>query len=128
MPYKAHHFSTVIDVLCFFFPGSRGALVNMEARGEQASMLNRKCVIVRWAELSIEKLLEVVERGAGSILILLPPDMNSVNEELIEVCFSCHKMGGVVILFWLKVCAGILETRPSIEIAIMKLYKKITCS
>ena len=84
VPYNAHH---VIDVLCccLFFPGSRSALVNMEVRGEQASMLNRKCVIVRWAELSIEKLLEVVERGAGSILILLPPDINSVDEGLIEV-------------------------------------------
>lgn len=65
--------------------GSRSALVNMEARGELASMLNRKCVIVKWAQLSLESFIGLIERGAGSILVLLPPDISSVNKELIEV-------------------------------------------
>ncbi|XP_064391028.1 BOS complex subunit ncln-like isoform X2 [Halichondria panicea] len=64
--------------------GSRSSLVNMEARGEVASMLNRKCVVVRWAELSYESFMELVERGAGSIIILLPLDIVSVDKKKIN--------------------------------------------
>lgn len=68
--------------------GSRSSLVNMEARGEVASMLNRKCVVVRWAELSYESFMELVERGAGSIIILLPLDIVSVDKKKINVSGS----------------------------------------
>ncbi len=51
-------------------------------------MLNRKCVVVRWAELSYESFMELVERGAGSIIILLPLDIVSVDKKLIEVSGS----------------------------------------
>ncbi len=97
--------------------------MNMEARGEVASMLNRKCVVLRWAELSYESFLEMVERGAGSILILLPLDIDSVDEELIEVitilkhirvhlvlrfCTVCwsyfDEFYGSIILFLIKLC------------------------
>jgi len=46
----------------------------MEAKGEAASMLSRRCVVVRWRDLTIEKFQNLIERGAGSILILLPPN------------------------------------------------------
>lgn len=75
----------IIYILYMYILGSRSAIVNMEARGEGASLLNRKCVVLRWAELSYESFMEIVERGAGSILILLPSDINSVDEELINV-------------------------------------------
>lgn len=58
------------------FSGSRSALINMEAKGEAANMISRRCVVVRWRDLTIEKFQNLIERGAGSILILLPP-MNS---------------------------------------------------
>ena len=54
----------------------------MEARGERASMLNRKCVLVRWVDLSSERLLDLLHRGAGSVLVLLPPTTTtSLGEE-----------------------------------------------
>lgn len=44
----------------------------MEAKGEGAGMLNRKCVVVRWKELTSASFLDLIHRGAGSILVLLP--------------------------------------------------------
>lgn len=44
----------------------------MEAKSEGAGMLNRKCVVVRWKELSSESFLDMIHRGAGAILVLLP--------------------------------------------------------
>lgn len=52
----------------------------MEARGEEASMLNRKCVVVRWKDLSSEKFLELIQRGAGALLVLLP-QLNAITDE-----------------------------------------------
>lgn len=54
----------------------------MEAKGEAASMLNRRCVVVRWRDLTIEKFQGLIERGAGSILILLPPKNSSAENHL----------------------------------------------
>lgn len=67
------------------FPGSRSALVNMEARGEEASMLNRKCVVVWWKELSSEKFLDLIQRGAGALLVLLPHTNASIDEDTLKV-------------------------------------------
>ena len=55
-------------------PGSRSAVVNMEARGAGVTMLSRKCVIIRWSELTMDFFREMIEHGAGSLLILLPRD------------------------------------------------------
>ena len=60
--------------------GSRSALVNMEVRGEVAAILNRKCVVIRWSTLSSEKFLDIIHRGAGAILVLLPREREGVNE------------------------------------------------
>lgn len=67
------------------YSGSRSALVNMEARGEDASMLNRKCVVVWWKDLSSEKFLDLIQRGAGALLVLLPLTNASVDEETLKV-------------------------------------------
>lgn len=50
----------------------------MEAKGEAANMLNRKCVVVRWNDLTSVKFQSLIDRGAGSILILLPPQNSSM--------------------------------------------------
>ena len=68
-----------------FRVGSRAAAVNMEVRGEGASMLNRKCVMVRWVGLTPDRFLDLVHKGAGAILILIPQDwkekgMETANE------------------------------------------------
>ena len=59
---------------CFLPEGSRAAAVNMEVRGEGSSMLNRKCVVVRWVGLTPDRFLNLVHKGAGAILILIPQD------------------------------------------------------
>ena len=57
----------------------------MEAKGATAGSLGRKCVVVRWADLKMETLLDLVERGAGSLLLLLPQNFSDVHGELAEV-------------------------------------------
>jgi hypothetical protein len=57
----------------------------MEAKGVDASMLNRRCVFIRWTELSLEKFLDLIERGAGAMVILLPPNMQEVEEDVLKV-------------------------------------------
>ena len=52
----------------------------MEMRGEGVTILNRKCVIVRWAWLTPDRFLDLVHKGAGSILILLPVDWRNVSD------------------------------------------------
>ena len=68
--------------------GSRSVVVNMEAKGATASTLGRKCVVVRWADLQLESLLELVQRGAGSLLLLLPQNFTDVQGEIAEVSGS----------------------------------------
>ena len=68
--------------------GSRSALVNMEARGETATLLNRKCIIIRWSDLGSDKFLDLIHRGAGAMLILLPREMDHVEESIMKVSKS----------------------------------------
>ena len=49
----------------------------------------------------MEKFLELIDRGAGSLLILLPTDMETVDTGLLEVCGCvgvcvCGGGGGIV--------------------------------
>ena len=67
--------------------GSRSALVNMEAKGMDANMLNRRCVFIRWTDLSLEKFLDLIDRGAGAVIILLPGNVQEVDEAVLKV--SC---------------------------------------
>lgn len=65
----------------------------MEAKGEGASMLNRKCVVVRWADLTSDKFLELINRGAGAILVLLPhSNTTAIDEETMEVSAKQRKL------------------------------------
>ena len=65
--------------------GSRSALVNMEARGDASTLLNRKCVFIKWSDLDLDKFLGLIERGAGAIVVLLPPNMEVIGEETMKV-------------------------------------------
>ena len=69
--------------------GSRSALLNMEARGSAAKILSRKCVIIRWMELSSDLFLELIQRGTGSLLVLIPQDWSTQDNETLTVC-SLH--------------------------------------
>lgn len=57
----------------------------MEARGEGASMLNRKCVVVLWSDLSSEKFLDLIQRGAGAILVILPQINSTLDDDTFKV-------------------------------------------
>ncbi len=57
----------------------------MEAKGGGAGMLNRKCVVVRWADLTSDKFLDLIHRGAGAILILLPQFNVTLDKETLDV-------------------------------------------
>ena len=60
-------------------------VVNMEAKSSMANALGRKCIVVRWADIHMEAILELVQRGAGSLLILLPQNFTEVQGEIAEV-------------------------------------------
>lgn len=55
-------------------PGCQSAYISMEVKGPDANVLNRRCVLLRWVDLTKEKFTELVERGTGSLLILMPAD------------------------------------------------------
>ena len=63
----------------------------MEAKGVDASMLNRRCVFIRWTDLSVEKFLDLINRGAGAMVILLPGNMQEVKEEVLKVRVFVHR-------------------------------------
>lgn len=46
----------------------------MEVKGPEANVLNRRCVLLRWVDLTRERLSQLVERGTGSLLLLMPAD------------------------------------------------------
>jgi hypothetical protein len=56
----------------------------MEAKGAMAGSLGRKCVVVRWADLQMDVLRDLVDRGAGSLLLLLPQNFSDVHGELAQ--------------------------------------------
>ena len=75
----------------------------MEARGEWATLLNRKCVFIRWRDLDLGKFLELIERGAGALVILLSPDMEEIEDQILEVVriIVCGEVDGTCIAFLL---------------------------
>ena len=62
----------VIVTCCLRCSGPQIAYLNMEARSELAHVLNRRCVFVRWSNFSLSKFDDLVERGAGALVIVLP--------------------------------------------------------
>ncbi|XP_065188394.1 BOS complex subunit ncln-like [Sycon ciliatum] len=53
--------------------GCHGSQVNMEARTSSAQQLHRRCVVSHLNNLSIESFRDLIDRGAGSILVIVPP-------------------------------------------------------
>ncbi|XP_078681342.1 BOS complex subunit NCLN-like [Branchiostoma floridae x Branchiostoma belcheri] len=64
--------------------GCRNAIVNMEARSLGASMLTRRCVVTRLADLTVDKFKDLVDQSAGAVLVLLPNDLSTVPKESLE--------------------------------------------
>lgn len=61
--------------------GCRNALVNVEARPIESSMLTRRCVITRLRELTLDKYRDILSQGAGGLLVLLPRNMTDLNDK-----------------------------------------------
>ena len=57
----------------------------MEARSSSSSMLNRKCVILQWSNLTLEVFNDLVSRGVGAMLLLLPSDWKNADQATINV-------------------------------------------
>lgn len=57
----------------------------MEARPATARMLGRRCVMIRLAELTIDKFRELSISGAGAVVVLLPTDLSDVSQEMMQV-------------------------------------------
>ena len=61
----------------FFVSGSRNSLVSLEARTVDAATLTRKCILIRWNELSEALWATLHEQNAGSVLIMLPRNISA---------------------------------------------------
>lgn len=44
----------------------------MEARSAAATQLHRRCVVVHLSDLSVDAFEDLVQRGAGAILVIFP--------------------------------------------------------
>jgi len=53
----------------------------MEVKGAGANVLNRRCVFLRWVDLTKEKFTDLVERGTGSLVVLMPVDYSMASSE-----------------------------------------------
>lgn len=67
------------------FPGCRGAIVVAEARSADDSALTRRCVIMKLPDFTVERYLEAKRQNAAAVLILLPKNISTVPEDVIQV-------------------------------------------
>jgi hypothetical protein len=57
----------------------------MEARPITAGTVTRRCIVVKVGELAYDRFREILEQGAGSILVLLPRNISQYSVEQIQV-------------------------------------------
>ncbi|CAD5118444.1 DgyrCDS7151 [Dimorphilus gyrociliatus] len=74
--YRMQHFDLQNTVY-----GSRGALVNVEARSIDARMLTRRCVLAKLAEVTAEKIRDMLTQNAAGIMIILPAKLWEMGKE-----------------------------------------------
>lgn len=93
----------------------------MEARGSAANILNRKCVVLKWAELSSDSFLDLIQRGAGSLLILLPCDWSMEDNSTLKSWMDLEAQ-----LLAMEIAIPIYFTYETQEI--LEIYEKLTSS
>ena len=54
--------------------------VNFEARAVNANIVTRRCVLMSMGEISVDRMKELIENKAGSILIAIPEDPSSLTK------------------------------------------------
>ena len=62
----------------------------MEARPILAGTVTRRCIVVKIGELVYDRFREILEQGAGSILVLLPRNISRYSLEEIQVRTSMY--------------------------------------
>ncbi|XP_053334639.1 nicalin-1-like isoform X2 [Clarias gariepinus] len=64
--------------------GCQGAMVVAEARSPDDLSLTRRCVIMKLSEFTIERFLESKRQNAAALLILIPQNISTVPEDVIQ--------------------------------------------
>ncbi|KAL7844107.1 hypothetical protein SRHO_G00226460 [Serrasalmus rhombeus] len=64
--------------------GCRGAIVVAEARSADDTTLTRRCVIMKLPDFTAERYLEAKRQNAAAVLILLPQNISTVPEDVIQ--------------------------------------------
>ncbi|XP_067231086.1 protein FAM219A isoform X1 [Chanodichthys erythropterus] len=64
--------------------GCRGAIVVAEARSAAETVLTRRCVIMKLPDFTTERYLEAKKQNAAAVLILLPQNISSVPEDIVQ--------------------------------------------
>nr|XP_054756701.1 BOS complex subunit ncln-like [Lytechinus pictus] len=64
--------------------GCRNTLVNLEARPISAKMVTRRCILARLSEVTADRYRELIEQGAGALVILLPESLTSAPQDVLN--------------------------------------------
>ncbi|XP_030744160.1 nicalin [Echinops telfairi] len=64
--------------------GTRNAVLNTEARTMDADVLSRRCVLMRLVDFSYEQYQKALRQSAGAVVIILPPTMSAVPQDIIR--------------------------------------------
>ena len=65
--------------------GCHSGVVNVEARPIDTAVFTRRCVLARLRELTLDKFKEMVSQNAAALLVLLPKDLESLEQQDKEV-------------------------------------------
>ena len=65
--------------------GCHSGTVNVEARPIDTAVYTRRCVLARLRELTVDKFKDMVSQNAAALLVLLPQDLNALEQQDREV-------------------------------------------
>lgn len=64
--------------------GCKSNMINYEARPADASIVTRRVVLLSMAEVSVDRMRELISNKAGSLLIALPNNSSSLTQEEVD--------------------------------------------
>lgn len=73
------------SLLVLLLSGTRNAILNTEARTVEAEVLSRRCVVMRLADFSYDKYQKALRQSAGAVVIILPKNMSTVPQDIVQV-------------------------------------------
>lgn len=60
--------------------GCKSNMVNFEARAVNANIVTRRCVLLSMGEISVDRMRELINNKAGSILIAIPDNSSELTQ------------------------------------------------